>query len=367
MGEKDYYKILGINEDASQDEIKKAYRKLAHQYHPDKGGDEAKFKEINEAYQILSNKEKRAQYDAFRKRGAGFGNFSDFSNFWQNNGQGFRGQWADFSSFSDFSNIEDILNEFFSGFGFGRKQPEVRQGSDIQVEIEISLKDAFFGIEKEIAYKRYKVCPKCNGAGSVGSQEFITCPVCNGTGKVKEIKSTFFGAFSKVKTCSNCQGTGKVPKNPCPICYGSGRVLEKDKIKIKIEKGVADSQILKISEKGNAGYRGATPGDLYVIIHIVPDKEFKRRENDLFIVKEINVIKAMLGGDIELTNIDGEIIKVKIPQGVSEGDIIKIKNKGFPKFASQKRGDLFIKIKLIVPKKINRKTRKLLEEAEKEL
>ncbi len=364
MPGKDYYKILGISENASEEEIKKAYRKLAHQYHPDKGGDEAKFKEINEAYQVLSNKEKRAQYDAFRRGGGG--SFSDFSNFWQNQA-GFNSQWADFSNFADFSNLEDILNEFFSGFGFSRKGPEVELGSDIRVDIEISLKDVVFGAKKEIVYKRYKICPKCSGSGLAQGSDFETCPVCHGTGQIRETRQTFFGAFSKVKTCSRCHGTGKTPQKPCPVCKGEGRILEKEKLVLEIKPGVSDGQILKITQKGNAGFRGAGQGDLYVVIHIKKDKGFQRQGDDLIITKKISVFKAILGGEINIKNIDGEILKIKIPQGISEGEVLKVKNKGLPKFNSSKRGDLLVKIKFEMPKHLSKKAKKLLEELEKEL
>ena len=370
---KDYYKILGVSENASEEEIKKAYRKLAFQYHPDKGGDEKKFKEINEAYQVLSDRSKKAQYDAYRKSG-GRGSFSDFSNFWQGEGQpfGFGQQWADFSDFgSGFSDLEEILENFFGGFGFKRRRPEVRHGSDIKVDLDISLEEVALGSKKTIVYKRYKVCPRCHGSGSAGGTaseaEFITCPLCGGEGQVRESRSTFFGSFSQIKTCPRCQGTGKVPKNPCPVCKGEGRVLENEKLEIEIKPGVAEGQVIKFSSKGNAGFRGAKGGDLYISLHILKDKKFERKGDDLVTALPLNIVQASLGGKVEIRSLAGETVEVNIPSGVSQGAILKVKNKGLPKFNSRGRGNLLLKVEIQTPKRLSSKAKELLKELGKEI
>ena len=372
FGNKDYYKILGLSENASEEEIKKAYRELAFRYHPDKGGDEAKFKEINEAYQVLSNKNKRAQYDAYRKSGgAGFSGFSDF---WQGGSQpfGFNQQWSDFSNFgSSFSDLEEILEGLFGGFGFKRRRPEVRHGSDIKIDLDVSLEEVARGGKRTIVYKRYKICPQCHGTGSAGghasAEEFVTCPLCGGEGQIKESRSTFFGSFSQIKTCPRCQGTGKIPKNPCPLCKGEGRILEDEKLEVEIKPGVSEGQVVRFSSKGNAGFRGTKEGDLYVTLHVLKNKYFERRGDNLLTTISLNIVQASLGGKMKIKNLDGEEIEVSIPPGLSQGEVLKIKKKGLPRFASGKRGDLLLKVNIEIPKRLSSRAKELLRELEKEI
>lgn len=364
---KDYYKILGVSPDASDDEIKKAYRKLAHKYHPDKpGGDEQKFKEINEAYQVLSNKEKRAQYDKFGKvfdegvgsNWAGYSDF-DFSNF------GFQ----DFSWQNDFTDFSDIFETIFDQFGGeGRKKKTAyKKGADIELIQEISLEEAFFGFKKKIFYSTKVTCKKCNGLGYDKEKGFEICNVCQGKGEIREQKRTFFGNFVQIKTCSYCKGEGKVPKKICEYCKGTGRVNGEREVDLEIAPGVEDGQIIKISGMGEAGEKGAQSGDLYVIIKIKNHPIFIRKKHDLYLEKEVKITDILLEKEFEIINLDKEKIKVKIPSNFDFNEsIIKISKKGMPKLGGFSRGDLIIKLKIKKPKYLSSKAKKLLEELDKE-
>lgn len=366
---KDYYKILGVSPDASEEEIKKAYRKLAHKYHPDKpGGDEQKFKEINEAYQVLSNKEKRAQYDKFGKvfddnvnvgDWANYTNF-DFSNFdfkdfnWQNN-------------FSDFSDIFETIFNQFSGVN-RKKRPVYKRGADIELVQEITLEDAFFGFKKRISYVTKIACSKCNGLGYDKEKGFEVCNICQGKGEVKEQRRTFFGNFIQIKTCPNCKGEGKIPKKICEFCKGTGRVNGQKEVDLNIAPGVEDGQIIKISGMGEAGERGAQSGDLYVLIKIKKHPVFIRNKQDLYLEKEMKITDVLLEKEFEIINLDKEKIKVKIPSNFNFSEpVIRITKKGMPKFGGFARGDLIIKLKILKPKHLSSKAKKLLEELDKEL
>ena len=367
--EKDYYKILGVPEDASEEEIKKAFRKLAHKYHPDRGGDEKKFKEINEAYQVLSNKEKRKQYDFARKSGFNFGDFSQakswpfgFSDWHHQQGETF----SDFSFINE--DLEEILENFFANFGFARKKRNVRHGSDINLKIDLTLAEVASGTKKVIEYQRLKPCPYCQGKGCQGKAEYVRCSFCQGEGRIRETRSTFFGNFSRISTCPKCDGLGKILKNPCPNCQGRGVVLGQERLEVKIEPGVSDGQIIKISGKGNAGEREASPGDLYLLINVLKDKRFIRNGDNLIMPLKLNIVQACLGGKVRIKTIQGKILEVNIPQGVSFGSLLKIKNYGLPKFGRRKeKGDLILKIEIEIPKKLSKKAKNLLKELSKEI
>ncbi|MFO7806975.1 MAG: molecular chaperone DnaJ [Candidatus Moraniibacteriota bacterium] len=360
MAEKDYYEILGVSKDASQDEIKKAYRKMAHKYHPDKkDGDEKKFKEANEAYQILSDPQKRKQYDqfgsAFSQAGAGgaggaggggFGGFQDF----------------DFSGFSGGSGgFEDIFSDIFGGGGASQRQ---RAGSDVVVDVSISFEEMANGVEKEVDLYKKTECKTCGGTGAK-NKETQECSKCKGSGKIKRMRQTFFGTFSQVEVCDQCYGKGRIPKEKCPDCGGDGIVRDYQRTKINIPAGIEDGQVIKVSGMGEASEYGGPAGDLYVRIHIKEHPRFTRKENDIFSKEKITFSQAALGDKIETETIDGKV-KLKIPAGIQSGDLLKIKGKGIRKFGSIGRGDHFVEVKVDVPSRLSWKQKKLIEDLKKE-
>lgn len=370
---KDYYKILGVSRDASEEEIKKAYRRLAHQYHPDKsGGDEAKFKEINEAYQVLSDREKRARYDRFGTAEP-FGGFSaqgrpasgwpgvDFGGFYAQDGEG---GWEGFTG--DIGDLGDIFETFFEGLGVRPRRPTYRRGSDLETVQEITLEEAFRGTVKELRVRTLVPCSVCKGQGGDATQGFKTCSVCKGQGEIREEKRTFFGSFSQIKTCSRCRGTGQIPNKVCSVCEGRGSVPGERKVQVEILPGVQDNQIIKIKGAGEAGERGTAAGDLYVRILIKPHHTFRREGDDLIVLKEMNVLDLLLGKKIEIPTISGGKIHVEVPAGFNLKDNLRIPGEGMPRFGSFGRGDLLVNFIVKAPKKPSGKLKKLLEELEEE-
>ncbi len=364
---KDYYEILGVPRGASEDEIKKAFRKLAHQYHPDKaGGDEKKFKEVNEAYQVLSDKQKKAQYDRFGRTfdNAGGGGF-----------QGAGGPFAgfDFGGFSadqfGFDNLDDILGSFFGG---GTRRSQARQrGNDIQVLLGITLKEAFFGVKKDISFRTFVVCSKCTGSGYDKNAGTKKCESCHGTGQIKEQRSSFIGNFVQVRECDKCFGTGQAPNKICPECGGAGRVMGTKNITVDIKPGVFPGQVIKIAGQGEAGLRGKNPGDLYIKINVAPDKVFKLEGDNLVVVKNISFSDILRGKDIEIESISGKKISVEIPPRHEINEDIIVKGEGMHRsagvFGKLGRGDLIVKLHLKTPKKLSGKTRQIAEDLAKEL
>jgi molecular chaperone DnaJ len=365
---KDYYKILGIDKNAGEDEIKKAFRKLAHKYHPDKGGDEKKFKEINEAYQVLSNKEKRAQYDKFGRvfegagpAGGGFG-FDPFGF-----SQGPFGEGIRFDFGGDFGDLGDIFDAFFEGMGVRQKRRTYQHGADIQIIQEINLEEAFRGAEKNIGYRTASKCEKCGGLGHEPKAGFNQCGVCAGRGEIREARKSFFGNFIQVKPCQACFGAGQIPKKICETCKGSGRIMSERTVKVEIRPGIANDQIIKIKGAGEAGERGAAEGDLYIRIGIKPHSLFKREGDNLIIKKEINIIDLLLEKKIEIPTISGNTLKAEVPGGFNLKDNLRIHGEGMPRFGGHGRGDLIAELEIKTPKKLSAKAKKILEELEKEM
>jgi len=356
---KDYYQILGISRNASEDEIKKAYRKLAHKFHPDKGGDENKFKEINEAYQILSNKEKKAQYDKFGRvfeGGAGFEPGWDFGSAWGRSGGNIE---------FDFGDLGEMMEEFF-GFGASQRKKDLKKGKNIEIEIEIFLEDILRGKEKEITLKKYISCFRCQGLGAEPGTSIKECFSCRGTGQVQQIKRTPFGSFTRITVCPECGGEGFKPEKPCNVCKGEGRIKEEENIKIFIPAGVDINQIIKVEGKGEAGRKGGQPGDLYVRIFVKPHSIFKRKGDDLYVSVPISFSQAALGDEIEVSTLEGFKILLKVPLSTESGKVLRISGKGIPRFSGYGRGNIYVELIVKTPKKLTKKQKELLEELKEE-
>ena len=370
---KDYYKILGVEKNANDKDIKSAFYKLAHKHHPDKGGDEKKFKEINEAYQVLSDKQKRAQYDQFGQTfdqggpqggpGGGFGGF-DFSQ-WQSQGFGSGGESGFNFEFGDFG---DIFEQFFGGgFSEGRsRQKDLNRGRDFQVELAIDLEDTLKETEKEIVLEKHTVCSRCSGKGGEPGSKLNECFSCRGTGQVQQIKRTVLGTVAQYIICPECRGAGSKPDKPCNVCKGEGRIFEREKIKVSIPAGVDTNQMLKIKGKGDAGKRGAKSGDLYIRILVRKHPVFKRKEDDLYINRSISFSESALGAEIEVPTLDGKKILLRVPEGTETGKIFKISGKGIPRFSGYGRGNFYIELSIKTPKKLSKKQKELLEKLKEE-
>ena len=364
MPKQDYYEILGVNKDASKSDIKKAYRKLALKYHPDKNPDKAaeeKFKEISEAYAVLYDDEKRQLYDQYGHagidqhfssedifRGADFGDI-------------FRGMGFDF----DFN---DIFENFFGNrSGFSRRGPQRRRGMDLRYDIQISLEDAYKGLETEINVPRSEICDTCKGSRAKPGTSPKQCPQCNGTGQARQSRRTAFGMFTQISSCPKCNGEGTIIKDYCPKCRGKGIIQRTRNIELKIPKGVDDGSQLRLSGEGEAGSTVSGSGDLYIVIHVKKHPKFYRRGANLQMFQDISFPEAALGGKIDIETIDGTIGTLRIPEGTQNGDVLKIKNKGMPDLHGRGFGDLFIEINIKTPRRLNRKARKILEELKDEL
>lgn len=346
---RDYYEILGIDRNASDADIKKAYRKLAKQYHPDVNpGDktaEAKFKEINEAYEILSDPEKRRRYDQFGHAGfepGGFGGFGDF----------------------DFGGFGDIFESFF-GAGFGgrstRSKTAPQKGMDIKYSMEIAFEEAAFGVEKEITVNKMATCPTCHGSGCKPGTSSKTCMHCNGTGQIQYRQSTAFGHFVNIKTCDVCRGEGKVITDPCHECSGKGRIKKNVRIKVEIPAGIDDGQTISIRGEGEPGIRGGPPGDLYINIRVRPHPIFQRNGNDIICEIPVTFVQAALGSEIEVPTLDGKV-KYTVPEGTQTGTVFRLKGKGITYIRGGGRGDQYIKVNVEVPRKLNEKQKAILKQ-----
>jgi len=356
---KNYYQILGVSKNASLEEIRRAYYQLAHKYHPSrKEGNEKKFKEINEAYQVLSDKEKRAQYDRFGR--VVFEEGTEPSS-------GFQWAWGkpgmDFEF--DFEDLGEVVEEMF-GFGIPQRKKDLKRGKNIEINIEIPLEECLRNLEKEIILYKYITCSRCQGTGAEFQTKISECFSCRGIGEVQQIKKTFFGSFTKYTICPQCGGEGYRPEKLCNVCQGEGRIKADENIKIWIPAGVDTNQVIKIEGKGEAGRRKGKSGDLYVRIFVKKHPIFERKGDDLHIKIPISFSQAVLGDEIEIPTLEEEKILLKVPSGTESGKILKISGKGIPHFSSYGRGNLYVQLLVKTPKKITKKQKELLEKLKEE-
>ncbi|MGJ0906262.1 molecular chaperone DnaJ [Clostridium botulinum] len=352
MPSKDYYALLGLEKGASEEDIKKAFRKLAIKYHPDKnkGNKEAeeKFKEINEAYQVLSDPQKKAQYDQFGTtdfNGAGGFDPSGFGGF----------------DFSDMGGFGDIFDSFFGG-GFssgGRRKNGPQRGADIETAINLTFEEAVFGAEKEISVNKHENCDNCNGTGAKPGTSAKTCDKCGGTGKIRIQKNTILGSMVTETSCDKCGGSGKVIENPCNKCHGKGKIRKNKKIKVKVPAGVDTGNVIPLRGQGEPGNNGGPTGDLYINIRVDSHPTFKRKGFDVYIEKHISFAQAALGVEIKVPTVDGEV-KYEVPAGTQPGTVFRLKGKGVPRINSTARGNQYVTIIVDIPKKLNNKQREAL-------
>ncbi len=354
MAEKrDYYEVLGVEKGADKKEIKKAYRKLAMEHHPDVSDEPEsaeKFKEISEAYAVLSDEEKKQTYDQFGH--AGMGGYSTEDIFRNANFDDiFRGFGFDFG---------DIFDMF--GFGGGRRRSRAEQGSDVFFDLSITLEEAAFGLERDIEVSHKKTCPTCEGSRAEPGTETHQCSQCGGTGQVQQISRTPFGQFVNVTSCPQCRGEGVILDNPCHQCRGKGIVRETSTIHINVPPGVEDGSRLRVAGEGNMGKRGGPPGDLYVLISVKPHKLFERHGSDLLFEQPISFVQASLGDEVDIPTIGDEIVSLKIPAGTQSGTSFRIKGRGMPHLRWKGNGNLYVKTKVVVPKKLNSTQKEILRE-----
>lgn len=361
MSKRDYYEVLGLSREATAEEIKKAYRSLARKYHPDFNKNDAdaeeKFKEVKEAYDVLSDAEKRRQYDQFGHQAdfAGAGGF----------GAGFEGSGFGFGGF------EDIFEQFFGsmggmgGMGGGRRRPPgPEQGTHLRYDLNISLEEAYFGAERTITVPRTETCPECEGTRAKKGTTPETCPDCGGTGQQQVSRQTPFGRMISAQPCLACRGEGKTVKEPCPECQGQGRQLKERTIEVKIPRGIDTGHRLRVAGGGEAGLRGGPYGDLYVVIKVKRHKKFKREGSDLFMEMPLSISQASLGLETEIPVLEG-VANLRVPEGTQHGTVFRLKGHGMPHLQRAGKGDLRVHVKVEVPRRLSQKQRELLEELAK--
>jgi len=340
---RDYYEVLGISKSASKDDIRSAYRQLARKYHPDVSKDpdaEAKFKEINEAAQVLSDDEKRSLYDRYGHAGLNQNNMNGFGGF-------------------GFGGFEDIFGDLF-GFGTrGSPRAGPHRGADLRYDLEISFEEAVFGCKREIEISRSATCSACKGSGAEPGTSPMRCPECHGTGQVRRAQQSIFGSFVNVSTCPRCHGTGEVVTTPCSVCHGSGRVEKVSKIVVDIPAGVDDSMRVRLAGEGAAGSRGGPPGNLYVVLHVKPHQYFQRRDSDVLLNININIAQAALGDHVTVPTLDGEE-EITVPAGTQAGTIFRLRSRGVPRLHGSGRGDEIIVVNVAVPTHLDEQQREWL-------
>lgn len=361
---KDYYKVLGVEKNASTEEIKKAFKKKAMEHHPDRpGGNEAKFKEVNEAYQVLSDSSKREKYDQFGsdfEQQGGFGGGAGWEDFMRSA----RGQGGGFEFNFGGADFGDLFGGMFGGGQGG--QGRQKRGRDIQVDVELEFKEAAFGIEKELHLRKQDTCDVCKGDGAEPGTKLETCATCHGKGQTVQMQRTIFGTVQSVTTCAICHGRGKHSSKKCQHCGGTGVHAKSVEVKVKIPAGIDSGQSIRLTGYGEAAPHQGTPGDLYVQAHIKPSKQFERDGFNVYTTSVISYRQAVLGDTIAVETIDGELT-IKVPEATESGATIRLKGKGIPEVGGHGRGDHFVKIKINVPKRVSKAAKSLLEQLDSEI
>lgn len=353
---KDYYNILGLEKGAPKDEVKKAFRKLAAKYHPDKKtGDEAKYKEITEAYAVLGDDKRKAEYDAYGHSFSGAGGA----------GQGFGGfSWGDFQQGFGGQQFEFDINDIFQNFGFGgASQRRTQRGSDISIEINLSFTEAIFGVKRTVLVTKNSVCSHCMGTGAEKGTEMIPCTACAGKGRIHENRQSILGTFSTVRECDVCKGTGKVPKTKCRHCAGQGIVRSQEEITFTVPSGIQNGEVIRLSGKGEA-MQGGQPGDLYVKVHVEPHATITRDGTSLYTKLPVKLTDALLGSEYRVSTLDGEVT-ISIPAGITHGELLRIKDKGVP-IDTTRRGDFMVRVQIETPKNLSKTAKKLIEQLRQE-
>ena len=364
---RDYYEVLGVDRNATDDDLKKAFRKLAKKYHPDANPDnkeeaEKKFKEVNEAYEVLSDPQKRSMYDRFGFNAPGNGGPGDGGGFYSSYTSGFDG----FSDFGDFGDLGDIFSSFFGGGSSrSRSTNRVRRGADLKVSISITFEEAFSGVQKEISINRNDKCSSCSGTGAKAGTRAERCSVCNGTGKIRQVVTTPFGQMQTAKTCDTCSGTGKVIKEPCPNCRGKGQIRKVVKLKVKIPEGIDDGQTIVLKGEGEPGSNGGINGDLYIVVRLKKHNIYSRKAEHVLCDIPITFTQATLGADIKIPMVDGTTEIYKIPEGTQTGTKFTIRNRGFKSVNGNWRGDFVFTVIVQTPKKLTAEQRRILLELSK--
>ena len=349
---KDYYEVLGLQRGASRDEVKKAFRKLAAKYHPDKKtGDEEKYKEITEAYAVLGDEKRKAEYDTYGhafstgggQPGGGFGGFN----------------WADFGGGG--AGFEFDLNDIFENFGFGGGRRQAR-GRDMSIDINLNFSEAVFGVTRQVLLTKNALCSACEGSGAKAGTGMTSCTTCGGQGRIRETRQSIMGNFTTVRECSVCRGSGEVPKERCPQCAGAGVHRTQEEITITVPAGIENGEVIRLTGRGEA-MPGGAPGDLYVKVHVEPHQTIRRDGTTLTTTLPIKLTDALLGNTYRVTTLDGEV-EIKIPAGVSHGELLRIRERGVPH--ERGRGDFLVRVSIQIPRKLSRKARKMVEDLKAE-
>ena len=345
---RDYYETLGVDRNASKDELKKAYRRMARRYHPDvnsEDGSDEKFKEINEAYEVLSNDNSRTAYDRFGHAGV----------------KGSAGG-AGFNDFTGFGGVADIFEEFFGGFGGRRRRSQgPRRGADLRHDLVITFEEAVFGVKKEIKVSRAELCPHCFGKGSEPGTDTHRCQHCNGSGEVRQTRQSFLGSFVSVAACPVCNGTGETIPNPCTVCNGNKQVQQTRSLSVKVPPGVDNDTQVRLTSEGAAGSGGGPPGNLYVVLHVKKHDYFQRRGDDILLELELNIAQAALGDEIKVPTVDGEV-SLSIPAGTQSGSVFRLRNRGVPHLRHKGRGDQLVVTHVVIPKRLTPEQEKLIKD-----